>query len=124
MPAPRRADRVARELLRELSDLLRKEVKDPRAAAVTLTRAEVTDDLREAKVFFTPLGKVGDAEAIAEATAGLRAAAGFLQGRVGRQMHLRRTPRLTFRYDDGVENLLHVHELLAQGAATGGGEDR
>ncbi len=114
MPAPRRADRVARELQKELADLVRREVKDPRVQAVTFTRVECSPDLRSAKVFFVPLGKVGQEQAARELGEGLRKAAPFLQGRIGRKLRLRSTPRLTFLYDSGVENLLRIHDLSSK----------
>ncbi|MCP4871849.1 MAG: 30S ribosome-binding factor RbfA [Proteobacteria bacterium] len=113
MPAPRRADRVSREIQRELTRLLQREVRDPRAQEATITRVEVTDDLRECTAWFVPLGDIDAAEKIEELSKGLNKAAAFLQGRVGRGLRLRRTPRLKFEYDTGFKNLVHVHELLA-----------
>jgi len=112
MPAPRRADRVSREIHRELSRLLQREVRDPRAQQVTITRVEITDDLREATAWFVPLGDIDSAEKVAEIEIGLGKASGFLQGKLGRGLRLRSTPRLRFRYDLGFKNLVHVHELL------------
>ncbi len=85
-------------------------MRDPRVRDVTLTRAEMTEDLREATVFFTPLGRLGDAGRAEELRKGLTRAAAFLQGKVGRSLRLRNTPRLTFRYDKGVDNLAHMHD--------------
>jgi ribosome-binding factor A len=113
MATPRRADRVAREVQKELSELLRREVKDPRVRDATVSRVEMTDDLRNATVYVAALGAVGDEARSAELLAGLRAASGFLQGKVGRNLKLRSTPRLTFAYDAGLENLIHVAELLS-----------
>lgn len=109
----RRADRVARSLQDELSSLIRREVRDPRVKDVTLTRIDMTPDLREATVWFTPLGGIDDDDRVAELAAGLKKAAPFLQGRAGRALRLRNTPRLRFRYDKGVANLVHMHELMA-----------
>lgn len=113
MPAPRRADRVAREIQRELSDLLRREVKDPRVRDATVSRVELSDDLRQATVYVAALGAVGDEVRSAELLQGLRNAAGFLQGKLGRNLRMRSTPRITFAYDAGLENLIHVAELLS-----------
>ncbi len=112
MPAPRRADRVAREVQRALSDLIRKSVKDPRVQSATVCRVELTDDLRSATVYVTRLGAVGDEAASTELLEGLRRAAGFLQRQLGKELRLRNTPRLTFAYDAGLENLIQVSELL------------
>lgn len=91
---------------------MRREVKDPRVRDATITRIELTDDLRQATVFVAPLGAVGDAERAKELLAGLRRAAGFLQGKVGRNLRLRNTPRLQFAYDAGLENLIQVAAIL------------
>ena len=79
---------------------------------VTITRVELSGDLREATVWFTPLGRLEDEQRIQELQAGLRKAASFLQGKAGRALRLRNTPRLRFRYDTGVENLVHMHEVM------------
>ena len=113
MAAPRRADRVAREIQKELSDLLRREVKDPRVRDATISRVDLTDDLRQATVYVAALGAVGDEARSAELLEGLRRAAGFLQGKLGRNLRMRSTPRITFAYDAGLENLIHVAELLS-----------
>jgi ribosome-binding factor A len=126
VPPPRRADRVSREILRELSELIRREIKDPRVSALTLTRVDLSDDLRDATVRWVPLGGIGEEQRIAEIQSGLDKAAGFLQRTVGRNLRLRSSPTLRFRYDVGVENLVHVHELLdglkrGSGSGNGGG---
>jgi ribosome-binding factor A len=108
----RRADRVARSLQDELSGLIRREVRDPRVGDVTITRVDLSGDLREATVWFTPLGGLEDTARIKELEAGLKKAASFLQGKAGRALRLRSTPRLRFRYDTGVENLVHMHEVM------------
>ncbi len=113
MGAPRRADRVSKEIQRELTRLIQREVRDPRVQEATITRVEVTDDLREATAWYVPLGDVHGEEKIAEVGQGLDAAAKFLQGKVGRDLRLRRTPRLRFKYDKGYGNLIAVHEMLA-----------
>jgi ribosome-binding factor A len=108
----RRADRVARLLLAEISQLVYRDVRDPRVRNVTITRVDVTDDLRQATVWFTPLGGLGDEKRIAELQAGLDKAKLFVQGKVGRNLRLRVTPRLKFLYDAGVDNLVRMHEVL------------
>jgi len=76
---------------------------------VTITRVELSADLREAKAYFMPLGDAQDRE---ETQAGLTAAAKFLQGRLGRTLRLRSTPRLTFHFDRGMANMHRVHDVL------------
>jgi ribosome-binding factor A len=95
-----RARRVEEQLKRLLSDLLRREVKDPRVGPVTITGVEVTKDLSHARVYFTPFAGVGDAAAALEA---LRHAAGYLRVQVRNEMRLRVAPDLDFQLDDSVE---------------------
>ncbi len=119
MPEIRRADRVARLLLAEIAQLVYRDVRDPRVHDVTITRVDVTDDLRQATVWFTPLGGLGDEKRIAELQAGLDKAKLYVQGKVGRNLRLRVTPRLRFLYDAGVDNLVRMHEVLG-GLRSGG----
>jgi ribosome-binding factor A len=112
MPLPfKRADRVAGLIQEELSRLLLREVKDPRLRQVTITAVRVSPDLRHAWVCFTgPGGKGG----LTEELQGLRSAAGFLRGQLGRTLRLRYAPELTFEVDDSVERGLHIAALLKQ----------
>jgi len=112
MPSPKRHERLNREILRELARLAQREIRDPRVGQVTFTRVELTEDLREARVFFVPLGGVGQEKRIAEMQVGLDAAKTFLQRKVGKNLKLRFTPRMTFRYDKGLGNLVRVHEVI------------
>ena len=109
-----RSDRLSKEIQKELSRVLQRESKDPRLAEVTTTRVELSSDLRDATVFFVPLGSVSDGERVKEIQGGLEASRGFLQGKLGRNLHLRFAPRLRFRFDRGVENLVRVHDLLTE----------
>ncbi len=106
---------MAREIRDELCRLVRDEIRDPRVRDITITRVEVTDDLREARAYFVPLGGVGNSERIGELEKGLSAALPFLQRKTGRNLRLRYTPRLRFLYDKGVDNLVRVHDLLEGG---------
>jgi ribosome-binding factor A len=104
---------VAKEIQGELSRLAQREIKDPRVQDVTFTRVELSADLREARVFFVPLGAVGESDRIGELEQGLRGATNFLQRKLGRNLRLRFTPRLSFRYDVGVDNLVGIHDLMS-----------
>lgn len=120
MPLPyKRADRVGDLILRELSRLLLREVKDPRLSRVTITAVEMSADLRHARVLFTGLVPLGKGE---EELRGLRSAAGFLRGQLGRTLRLRYAPELTFEVDESVERSLHVAALLKQIATEEPGE--
>lgn len=117
MPLPyKRADRVGDLIRRELSRLLLREVKDPRLREVTITSVEMSADLRHARVRFTGPAGSGEAEE------GLRSAAGFLRGELGRALRLRYAPDLTFEVDESVERSLHVAALLRQIASEDPGE--
>jgi ribosome-binding factor A len=109
-----RARRVAEQIQRELADLIRLEVKDPRVGMVTLTDAEVTKDLSHAKVFFTLLG---DADRIAEAAAGLAHAAGYLRSELSHRLTLRTVPELHFVHDPSIERGIHLSQLIDQAVA-------
>jgi ribosome-binding factor A len=104
-----RARRVEEQLKRLLSDLLRREVKDPRVGPVTITGVEVTKDLSHARVYFTPFAGVGDAAAALE---GLRHAAGYLRVQVRNEMRLRVAPDLDFQLDDSVERGARLSALI------------
>ena len=116
MPLPfKRADRVSGLVQEELSRLLLREIKDPRLHRVTITAVRVSADLRQARVLFTGFGHSGGVE---EMLVGLRSAAGFLRGQLGRALRLRYVPELTFEVDDSIERSLRVAALLKQVAPT------
>jgi ribosome-binding factor A len=112
MPLPfKRADRVSGLIQAELSRVLLREVKDPRLHEVVITAVRLSADLRHARVLFTASARPGGVE---EVLTGLQSAAGFLRGHLGRALHLRYAPELTFEADDSVERSLHVAALLKQ----------
>jgi len=89
-------------------------LKDPRIGLVTVTGVQVTPDLREARVFVSVLG--GEKKR-RETLAGLASAHGILQARINRELNLRRTPTLTFSYDDSVEQGVRMTKLIDELAA-------
>jgi ribosome-binding factor A len=89
-------------------------LKDPRIGMVTVTGVRVSPDLGDAIVFVSVLGSERKREAT---MAGLTSAHGVLQGRIGQQLSLRRTPRLTFAYDDSVERGVRMTKLIDDLAA-------
>jgi len=115
-----RSRRIAEQVQRELSDIVRLELKDPRVGMITITDVEVTDDQSHARVFFTALG---DEARIADAAAGLKHAAGFLRSELARRMKLRSVPQLQFKHDESVERGMRLSQLIddavAQDAARG-----
>jgi len=105
-PYPR-SSRVAHQIQRALSELIRREVRDPRLGMVTLTEVQVSKDLSYAKVFYSVLG----AET-AQAQEILNEAADMLRGPVGRALGLRHSPELRFVNDELIENGAKLSALI------------
>ena len=115
MANQQRLRRVADQIQRELSELLRAELKDPRVGMITLTGVEVSPDLAHAKVFFTTLA---DTESLKSIEAGLERAAGFLRVQLGKRLSLRVTPAIRFKHDVSVERGVRLSQLI-DAAVTG-----
>ncbi len=109
-----RVRRLADRVRVIVAETLETRVKDPRLGFITITDARVTNDLREATVFYTVLGS--DDERADTATA-LESAKGVLRSEVGRQTGVRHTPSLTFIADALPDTARHLDDLLAQAAA-------
>ena len=101
----RRVNAAVREVLSEAVG----ELKDPRIGFVTVTGVETSTDLRQAVVFVSVLGSERKREKTIE---GLQAAHGILQGRIARELRLKRTPQLTFEYDPTVERGVRMTQLI------------
>ena len=108
-----RTDRVAEQILRELAELVRLQVKDPRVRMITLTGVEVTRDYGHAKVFYTTLQGANNL-----VQQGLERASGFLRSQLAHAMKLRITPQLHFVYDASVERGAHLSQLIEQAIAS------
>ena len=108
MTAPRRA-RIADQIQRELAEVIRTEMRDPRVGLVTLTGVELARDQSHAKVFFTVLGSASDGE---HALEGLGRAAGFLRSELARRLTTRKVPQLHFEYDTSVERGVRLSRLI------------
>ena len=106
----KRADRIGALIQEEISRLILRSVKDPRIGFLTVTRVKVSDDLRQAKIYVSP-AQAGAAEG-REALMGLKSAAGFLRGELGRRLSLRYAPTLIFLLDDSLEEGLHLAALF------------
>ena len=105
-----RADRVGDLLLELVWELLRKDIRDPRVSAVTLTAVKVSKDLRHARIYFNLLGGQNRKEVLA----GLKSASGFIRSRVAKQLKLRFVPSIEFSYDDSQDEAQRIEELLKQ----------
>lgn len=115
-----RKDRVNEQIRRELAELLRTEVKDPRVGMVSLTDVEVTPDYAHAKVFFTTLA---DSSRLPEVELGLAKASGFLRRELGRRVRIHTTPQLHFVYDASLERGASLSRLIDQAAEISGDGD-
>ena len=93
---------------RELSELIRFELCDPRVGMITLTSVDVSPDMSHAKVFFTMLEK----EKLEDTLHGLKRSAGFLRSQLARRMSMYTTPELRFAYDESVERGDHLSRLI------------
>src|SRR5262249_45705059 len=108
----RRIDRIEEQLRIELSEILERELHDPRIGLTTVTAVKVTPDLRHGGVFVTVLG--GEAQR-KKALDGLRSAASFVRRSLSKRLHhMRRIPELSFDYDETVEKGIRIEELLDQ----------
>ena len=110
---PNRGYRVADQIQRDLSELIARELKDPRVGMVTINAIEVTPDYAHAKVFFSLL--VGDPEETAE---GLNAAAGFLRNGLFKRLHIHTVPTLHFVFDRTTERAADMNALIAKAVAS------
>ncbi len=109
-PGNSRNQRIEAQMQRAISELLSREVKDPRIGKLTVTAVQVLADKSEAKVFVVPFG---GAEPGPDLMAGLQRVAGFLRGEVGRQLALRHAPRLTFVLDDTFDKAARLSALIS-----------
>jgi ribosome-binding factor A len=119
-----RPTRVGELLQAEIADLLLRQLKDPRLSMATISRVEVSPDLREARVYVSRVGSESEQK---EAMEGFDRAVGFIRGRLGRRLKLRHTPNLTFVLDTAIADGVRISRLLldltsASVADTGQGE--
>lgn len=104
-----RVERVAEQIRRELAELVRTEVKDPRVGLATISAVEVSPDYTHAKVFFSTLS---GAEAAESARDGLTRAAGYLRHALGQRVRLHHTPELRFVYDSSFDRGARLSQLI------------
>ena len=104
-----RARRLGEQIQRELTELLRRDVKDERIGNVTLTAVSVTGDLRTARVYYLVFGKDG---ADPKVQRGLESAAGFLRNALSKSLMIRYTPTLSFELDTSIEHGVRLTRLI------------
>ena len=115
---PNRSFKVADQIQRDLTELIARELKDPRVGMITIQAVEVTPDYAHAKVFFSLLA--GDIKAC---SAGLNQAAGFLRSGLFKRLHIHTVPTLHFVYDQTPERAADMNALIARAVATRAKED-
>jgi len=105
-----RIERLDSLIRQELSQLLQRQVKDPRLGSfVTVTEVSVSADLKYAKVFVSCMGS---GEVKEDTLSGLAAASGFLRRQLAKRLRLRRIPELSFHWDDSIERGAHILQLI------------
>jgi ribosome-binding factor A len=105
----RRVERLNEQVKREISDILRTEVRDPRVGLVTVTEARVAPDLSFARIYVRPLG--GEEE---EMFAGLEKATPYIRRELAQRLSVRHVPELRFEPDHALEHALHIEKLLSE----------
>jgi ribosome-binding factor A len=103
-----RPQRLGDLIQREVSDLIREEVRDPRVGMITITSVDVSPDMSHAKVFFTVLEK----DKLPDTLAGLGRSAGFLRSQLAKRIQMYTTPQLRFVYDESVEHGDRISRLI------------
>ncbi|MEL7623270.1 MAG: 30S ribosome-binding factor RbfA [Clostridiales bacterium] len=113
-----RKDRVAEEIKRELSEIIREDMKDPRVKSglVSVTHVEVSRDISTATIYLSCLGNTEEQAHIVKA---FKQAVGFIRGELANRLNLRFTPELTFRSDNSIQVGARINELLNQQAREG-----
>lgn len=106
-----RANRVAEQIKKELGDIVTRKLKDPRIGFLTITDVEVTGDLQQATVFVSVLGDEVNKE---ETLIGLSKAKGFIRSEIGRRIRLRKTPELSFEFDEAHAYGTRIDSILKE----------
>lgn len=118
MKATPRTRRIGEQIRRDLAELIRDELRDPRLTLICMTSVEVSRDLAYARVYVTLLGDPADR---ADRVADLNRAAPLLRRELGRRLHLHTIPKLEFRYDDVVEHGAQLSALIDAAVAADAG---
>ncbi len=115
---PNRSYQVADQIQRDLTEVIARELKDPRVGMITLQAVEVTPDYAHAKVFFSVL--VGDPQETQDA---LNQAAGFLRNHLFKRLHIHTVPTLHFQFDRTTERAADMNALIAKAVSSRAKED-
>lgn len=106
-----RVQRVAEQLKKEIAEMIRTEVKDPRIGFATVTRVDLANDLQHAKVYVSVFGSPEERQ---DSLAALQRASGYLRGEVGRRLRLRLTPELVFKLDESGEYSDRINKVIKE----------
>lgn len=104
-----RPERVAEAIRKEISTMIQEELKDPRIGFTTITKVEITPDLRYAKIYYTVLG---NEKAKKSTEIALKNAKGFIKGHIGDRLKLRYTPEIIFKVDESIEYADKIERLF------------
>jgi len=105
----KRSHRVGETILKEVSEILNRGLKDPRVGYVTITAVDVTPDLSIARVFYTVIGDEKERHQTGE---GLAKATPYIRRQLSQRLRMRRTPEIEFRYDTSIDYGNHIESLL------------
>lgn len=104
-----RPEKLAEAIKKEVSEMLRTEIKDPRIGFATVTGVDVSGDLKYAKIYVSVLGSKEERQS---SMTGLKKAQGFIRTELGRRIRLRQVPEITFKLDESLDHGARVVELL------------
>lgn len=105
----KRSKKVADFIRQEISEMLLREIKDPRIGFITITRVTVPEDCRSARVYFSVMGTAEDRNRSLD---GLNSAKGYVRRELGHRMRLKYTPEIFFQFDPSIEYAIHLEEVL------------
>ncbi len=105
----KRSQRVQELLLEEISNLIMKGLKDPRIGFVTVTKIELSNNIKHAKVFVSIMGNEVKKE---ESLSGLKSAKGFIRNQLGKNLHLKYIPELEFKIDESADHVEKITKLI------------
>jgi len=105
----KRSEKIADLIRKEVSEMFLRTVKDPRIGLITITRVQVTEDCRLARIYFSVPGSGEERERSME---GLNSARGYVRRELARRVNLRYTPEIIFKFDPSIEYAIHIGEVL------------
>jgi len=105
----KRTDRLGEVIKKEMSDLIAREIKDPRIGFISIIEVVLSKDLRQARVYVSIYGKEEEKE---DSFIGLKSASGFIRMELGKRLRLRYAPKLDFVLDSSIEQASHISKIL------------